>query len=191
MKTISRLMIPVLLMGVFALVGCGNKKPTGVVSTGEAPATPVSGTDGFGSTGPTSANPGDNAGVPGEDVDEAGRRLEGELHPVFFSFDKYELSQESRDTLTANARLLRDSPQFNIWIEGHCDERGTNEYNLALGDRRARASRDFLVAAGVAASRMTVISYGEERPFANGHDESAWSQNRRAHFKVKGRGISG
>ena len=121
----------------------------------------------------------------------AARKLEGDLRPVFFGFDKYDLSQESRDTLTANARLLRDSPAFNIWIEGHCDERGTNEYNLALGDRRARAARDFLVAAGVAANRMTVISYGEEHPFAMGHDESAWSQNRRAHFKVKGRGIGG
>ena len=69
-----------------------------------------------------------------------------------------------------------------VLIEGHCDERGTNEYNLALGDRRARAAMDFLVKYGVSASRIETISYGEERPFALGHDESAWWQNRRAHF---------
>lgn len=128
------------------------------------------------------ANPA-NATEPG-DIESDTARLERELNPVFFQFDKYDLSQESRDTLTRNAQALRDTPGFNVVVEGHCDERGTNEYNLALGDRRARAARDFLVSSGIPASRFTIVSYGEERPFAYGHDESSWSQNRRAHFRV-------
>ena len=187
----SKWMMLAVVVSALVLAGCAKNKNQGEVGTGSAPATDVSGSGDFGDTGASSANAGDGSAVSSEELDEAARKLEADLGPVFFAFDKYELSQESRDTLTANARLLRDSPAFNIWIEGHCDERGTNEYNLALGDRRARAARDFLVAAGVAANRMTVISYGEERPFAMGHDESAWSQNRRAHFKVKGRGIGG
>lgn len=184
-------MLLAFLMSALFIVGCAKNKDQADVGTGDAPATDVGGTGDFGAGGPSSAAPGDGSGVSSEDLDEEARRLEGALHPVFFAFDKFDLTQESRDTLTANARLLRDNPSFNVWIEGHCDERGTNEYNLALGDRRARAARDFLVAAGVGAGRMTVISYGEERPFAQGHDESAWSQNRRAGFKVKGRGIGG
>jgi peptidoglycan-associated lipoprotein len=184
------MMLAVLACAV-VLAGCGNKNKPEDVTSGGAPATDVQGSGNFGDQGPSSANAGDGSAISAEELDENARRLESQLRPVFFAFDKYDLTQESRDTLTANAKLLRDNPEFNLWIEGHCDERGTNEYNLALGDRRARAARDFLVAAGVASNRMTVISYGEERPFALGHDESSWSQNRRAHFKVKGRGIGG
>ena len=81
--------------------------------------------------------------------------------------------------------MLRDHPNVNVTIEGHCDERGTVEYNQALGEKRALAARDYLVAAGIAAARLDVISYGKERPFATGHDESSWQQNRRANFAVR------
>jgi peptidoglycan-associated lipoprotein len=104
------------------------------------------------------------------------------LKDAYFDFDRSELKLEAREALTRDAEYLMSNSGARVLIEGHCDERGTNEYNLALGDRRARAAMDFLVKYGVSASRIETISYGEERPFALGHDESAWWQNRRAHF---------
>jgi peptidoglycan-associated lipoprotein len=104
---------------------------------------------------------------------------------VFYAFDKSELTQASRDTLAQNAKLLKAAGNVKIVIEGHCDERGTNEYNLGLGERRANAAKDYLVSLGVSASSIKTISYGEEKPFAMGHDESAWKQNRRAHFGLQ------
>jgi peptidoglycan-associated lipoprotein len=87
--------------------------------------------------------------------------------------------------LDQDAKLLRGHAEMQITIEGHCDERGTVEYNQALGERRAQAARDYLVAAGVASPRIQVVSYGKERPFDDGHDEAAWSKNRRAHVVVR------
>ena len=81
--------------------------------------------------------------------------------------------------------MLRDNPTVNITIEGHCDERGTEEYNQSLGERRAQAAQDYLVAAGISASRLQTISYGKDKPFATGHDDASWQQNRRAHFTVR------
>ena len=106
----------------------------------------------------------------------------GDLKTVYFPLDSYSLDDASRTVLDANARLLRDHADFSVRIEGHCDERGTVEYNMSLGEKRADAVRDYLVAAGVPASRLATISYGKERPVADGHDESAWSKNRRAEF---------
>lgn len=107
-----------------------------------------------------------------------------ELDDIFFAFDKSDLSSDSKRRLENNAKKLKDAMSVSLTIEGHCDERGTNAYNLALGERRAKAARDYLASLGVATSRMTTISYGEERPFATGHTEQAWSLNRRAHFVV-------
>lgn len=107
------------------------------------------------------------------------------LADVFFDYDKSVLRKDAQDVLAANAEYLRANPDVKVLIEGHCDERGTTEYNLALGDRRARAARDFLVNYGIAAARIETISYGEERPFAQGQNEAAWSQNRRAHFAAR------
>lgn len=108
----------------------------------------------------------------------------GYLKDVFFDTDKSELRPDARELLAQNARWLLQHPSIKILIEGHCDERNTNEYNLALGWRRANAAKDYLVSLGVAADRISTISYGEERPFATCHDESCWWQNRRAHFVV-------
>jgi peptidoglycan-associated lipoprotein len=102
--------------------------------------------------------------------------------PAFFDFDSYALRDDARSVLDRDARMLRDNMGTSVTIEGHCDERGTVEYNQALGERRAQAARDYLVSAGIEASRIQIISYGKERPFADGHDESAWQQNRRAHL---------
>ncbi len=107
-----------------------------------------------------------------------------ELLPIFFAYDSHALDEAARATLDQNARKLRDQADLRIVIEGHCDERGTVEYNQALGERRARAVRDYLSWAGVPAARLTVVSYGKERPFEEGHTEAAWAANRRAHFVV-------
>jgi peptidoglycan-associated lipoprotein len=109
----------------------------------------------------------------------------GDFQPAFFDFDSYALRDDARQALDQNARLLRDNTGVMITIEGHCDERGTAEYNQALGERRAQAAREYLVQAGIDGGRIQTISYGKERPFDPGHDEAAWAQNRRAHFVVR------
>jgi len=104
------------------------------------------------------------------------------VEDVFFAFDEYDLSDQAMATLARNARILREHPDVVVLVEGHCDERGTIEYNLALGEKRAKAVRDYLVSLGVSGSRLRVTSYGESRPFALGSNEDAWAKNRRAHF---------
>ena len=104
---------------------------------------------------------------------------------VFFEFDKATLTPEARETLTKNGQWLRINSDIAITIEGHCDERGTNGYNLALGDRRAENVKTFLVDLGIDPARLTTLSYGEERPLDRGHGETAWAKNRRAHFLIR------
>ena len=108
-----------------------------------------------------------------------------ENEDILFEFDSASLSVEAQEILRAKAAWLRENPRARVMIEGHCDERGTNEYNLALGDRRAFSSKSFLVDLGIADSRLTTISYGEERPVDSRATEDAWTQNRRAHFVIK------
>lgn len=103
---------------------------------------------------------------------------------VYFEFDRAEIKPEGREILTRKAPIIKNRPKIKVLVEGHCDERGTPEYNMALGDRRAKAAQKFLVNLGVSASQLETISYGEERPAVMGHNESAWSQNRRAEFKA-------
>lgn len=104
------------------------------------------------------------------------------LADIHFDFDRYEIRPADGRTLDQNARWMRANPSSTILIEGHADERGTNEYNLALGDRRAKATMNYLVAQGVQASRLILISYGEERPLCQERSEACWAKNRRAHF---------
>ena len=118
-------------------------------------------------------------------------QAQGLVGDVFFDYDRAELKPEARERLAKNAQWLNANPQFLVTLEGHCDERGTNEYNLALGDRRAGAARDYLQSLGVNTGRLKTISYGEERPFCTEHDESCYSQNRRAHFMITGRANAG
>ena len=108
-----------------------------------------------------------------------------EFEAAYFDFDSYSLRDDARSALDRNARMMRDNPNVVVTIEGHCDERGTVEYNQALGERRAQAAREYLVGAGIEGSRLQTISYGKERPFSDGHDEGAWQQNRRAHFVTR------
>ena len=106
------------------------------------------------------------------------------LKPVFFKYDSDALDDTARRTIADNAEVMKKYGTWIITIEGHCDERGTAEYNLALGDRRAIAAKNYLMTLGVAPDRLKTVSYGNEFPFDPGHDESAWSQNRRAHFML-------
>lgn len=104
------------------------------------------------------------------------------LRTVFFDYDRAEIRGDQRATLQANADWLREHPNVRILVEGHCDERGTREYNLALGDQRAQAARDYMISLGINANRIETISYGEENPVAMGEGEQFWSQNRRGEF---------
>ncbi len=107
------------------------------------------------------------------------------LQRIHFDFDQYVLTDEAKSILVNNAGLLRAAPGVKIVVEGHCDERGSDEYNLALGEKRALATKDFLASLGVAADRISTISYGEEMPLNPAHTKEAWAENRRAEFKVK------
>ncbi|MFH1144889.1 MAG: peptidoglycan-associated lipoprotein Pal [Candidatus Eisenbacteria bacterium] len=155
---------------VLATVGCSKKPPAGEIlpPPGTTVAEPGTGTT-------------DRPVTPTTDTQAAELALED----VFFEYDKYHLTPAARELLAADAQILLQNRGARVLIEGHCDERGTREYNLALGDRRANAARDFLVTYGIEAGRIETISYGKERPFAFGTNESAWSQNRRAHFVVQ------
>ena len=139
---------------------------------------------------PGSSRDGSNTGGGSQDGATGGAQDRGDvgsgaargLKTIYFDFDKYNLRDDARRQLDANAEILRSNMDMNIVIEGHCDERGTDEYNLALGERRAQAAREYLVRLGIDASRINVISYGEERPVAPGHDEESWALNRRGEF---------
>jgi len=106
------------------------------------------------------------------------------FQPVFFALDSYDVDGAAQQVLTGDAAILKKYPTWVITIEGHCDERGTAEYNLALGEKRALAAKTYLVSLGIPADRLRTVSYGKEFPFDPGHDEGAWSKNRRAHFVV-------
>jgi peptidoglycan-associated lipoprotein len=109
---------------------------------------------------------------------------EFESENIYFDFDMSELKPEARTILTKKANYLKNNPRYNVRIEGHCDERGTNEYNIALGERRANAAKNYITALGVSSNRITTRSYGEEKPADPGHNEAAWEKNRRDEFKL-------
>jgi peptidoglycan-associated lipoprotein len=146
-------------------VGCASKKPT-------------NNPDGL------TANGGNNTGLALELKGDSDSGTAGGLSTVYFGFDSSTLGSDSQATLKANAEFLKANTSVDVQVEGHCDERGGIQYNLALGERRAKAVRDYLVALGVAAKRVSVISYGKEKPVAFGHEEDAWGRNRRANFVV-------
>ncbi len=120
-------------------------------------------------------------------TDPGGVRSATILQSVYFDFDRYEIREDAKPVLRANARGIKSNSRWgNITIEGHCDERGSEEYNLALGERRANAVKRYLMDLGVASSRLRTVSFGEAKPAVMGHDESAWRYNRRAEFRSRG-----
>jgi peptidoglycan-associated lipoprotein len=126
--------------------------------------------------------------LPG-DIEELNRvaQSRGYVQDAFFEYNDSTLTAAAQAALTSSATWLKKNGQYNLLIEGHCDERGTEQYNLALGDRRANQAKEYLVTLGVDAGRIRTVSYGEERPFDPGHDESAWAKNRRDHLVLVGK----
>jgi peptidoglycan-associated lipoprotein len=173
----------VLLMGATA---CRKGQPPVARPTPPAPPPPTA------STRPADPPPPVREPMPPQPLpadDVSGRSLDdlnrdSPLQPIFFDFDSSDVNDASRTVLQANAAVLKKYPTWVITIEGHCDERGTAEYNLALGERRAVAARAYLVSLGLDASRLRTVSYGSEFPFDPAHQESAWNRNRRAHFVI-------
>ena len=170
------LMVSLMLAALFLIAGCGgsDQTPTDQVDQPAPVDTEVVEPE------PVAEQ---EAEPEPEPIDYSSMRpQEYGIEDVFFAFDEYTLSDEAMATLTAAAAVMREHADVNYVIEGHCDERGTVEYNLALGEKRAVAARDFLISLGIPSSRLRLTSYGEERPFAYGSNESAWALNRRAHF---------
>ena len=157
------------MAAMVVLAGCAKKKPA------ELPPPPPSTTAPAETPAPT--GPVGNSIVPGSRADFLQQVGTDTIH---FATDKSDVDSEAQGVLTAQAKWLVAHPSVRVTVEGHCDERGTREYNLALGDRRATSAKNFLVGHGVPADRINTISYGKERPVATGSDESAWAQNRRA-----------
>jgi peptidoglycan-associated lipoprotein len=186
----SFLTATVLMLALLAASACGGKKPPiarptspppGGSTTGTRPPAPPEPV-----VEPTPVPP--EPSIAGADtmsdrsLDDINKQ--SPLQPVFFDFDSAEISAEGQKTLSADAEVLK---RYNTWvvsIEGHCDERGTAEYNLALGERRALAARTYLVSLGIAPERLRTVSYGKEFPFDPNHSEEAWAKNRRSHFVV-------
>jgi len=154
---------------LFCLIGVGLAGCPGSTPPSEAPPDASSQSKG---TAPPSGDQRQNVVVGGIPIDVGDR--------VFFAFDSSLLNADAQRTLQRQAVWLRSAEPRILTVEGHCDDRGTREYNLALGDRRASVVRDYLVAQGVPADRLRIVSYGKERPQVSGHDEAAWTQNRRA-----------
>ena len=125
--------------------------------------------------------------APGPLIEEARLfrpSVETHLEDIHFSFDQFDLDESSKQALRNNANVLRDNPEMRVEIQGHCDERGTNNYNLGLGERRVLSTKKFLTALGIESHRLTTISYGEEKPFCFDNNDDCWRQNRRSHFMV-------
>ena len=192
----SHVMFALLLAVGVVFVGCA-KRPATTQAAAPAPtgaAATTSGTTAPAPTGSTAAPAGGGTSSGGATTTGPTSRPSpseftaiSDLKDIHFDFDKYDIRPADAKTLDGNAGWLKSNPNHLVLIEGHCDERGTNEYNLALGERRAKSTMNYLVSQGVQASRITIISYGEERPICTQRTEECWAQNRRAHFLVKPR----
>ena len=184
-KTLIALMM---VLAVVAVGGCKKKKPVNNADMTITPTTVEPTTEVAPATEPAIAGDQTPDPLSGDLVDaNEYATSQGLLGDVFFDYDAFELRQDARDRLAQNAKFLTSHPEFILTIEGHADERGTNEYNLALGDRRANAAREYLSTLGVGGDRLRTVTYGEERPFCGESAESCWQQNRRAHFTITGR----
>ena len=162
----ARILTSVVLgVALIATAGCAKKRPETVLPPGDSPAGTV-----------------DNSSGDTEGVSPLNEQFKREVtsDTIHFALDQYDLDPEARAILDSQVRWLIAHPGTRVTIEGHCDERGTREYNLGLGDRRANAAKNYLAARGVSPTRITTISYGKERPVALGSDEQSWAANRRA-----------
>src|SRR3954453_9126995 len=190
-RLVPKVPIAGLMLCVLIVSACGGKKPP--VARPVPPPPPATAGSGSASRPPAPPEPvAEPTIVPPEPVrherissaslDDLNRN--SPLKPAFFEYDSSDLTSDAQRALNDNAGVLKQYPAWTVTIEGHCDERGTAEYNLALGERRAVAARAYLVSLGVSADRLRTVSYGKEFPFDPGHDEAAYAKNRRAHFVI-------
>jgi peptidoglycan-associated lipoprotein len=188
MKKIGcRVLMPMLVMGLlFTIPACQKKQissdPSAVSGSG-AGMGGAAGRKGIGEQDLGGAAGRQGMGAGG--AIGAGERSSFENEDIFYSYDSSSLTTQAQDVLRKKAAFLKANPNVKVTIEGHCDERGTNEYNLALGEARAKSAKAFMVDLGIPAARMATISYGEERPLVQGHNEEAYAKNRRAHFVIE------
>ncbi len=180
----SHVMLTSLLVLGVVLTGCA-KRPATTAAAAPAPTGQAATTPGASAAAPAPAAP-----APATTAAPARPEIKEfvsvpELKDIHFDFDKYDIRPGDAKVLDSNAGYLKSNANHLVLIEGHCDERGTNEYNLALGERRAKSTMNYLVSLGIDGGRITVISYGEERPLCTERAEACWAQNRRAHFLVK------
>ena len=176
MRPILSSMTLVALILTFLFVGCAKEEPP--PPTTEAPPRPAA-------PPPPPPPPPAPTPPPGPSISQQAFQ-EFQNQDINFDFDQYDLRTDARTILDRKASFLNQNGSVRVQIEGHCDERGTNEYNMALGERRANAAKQYLTTAGISAGRLSTISYGEERPLDPGHSEAAWARNRRAHFVITG-----
>jgi peptidoglycan-associated lipoprotein len=188
MMMVRRIAVVLTAVSLAAAVACGKKAPPVArpapppPTTGTAPSPPPSPPDPVREPTSIPAEPVRDDAIASASLDDLNRN--SPLKPVFYELDSSEVSPAGQKVLDENATLLKRYGSWAITIEGHCDERGTAEYNLALGERRAVAARAYLVAQGISADRLRIVSYGKEFPFDPGHDEAAFGKNRRAHFVI-------
>lgn len=183
----------VILLGIAACAPSTTNKPD--TTSANRPGAAASGAERRAGEGQRGGTGESNTGVSSLKQLEEGKSpatpASSPLKDVFYEFDRYDLTTDARSTLRANADWLKSNPAARVEIEGHCDERGTSEYNLALGAKRAQAARDFLATLGIPAERLSTISYGHEIPVCREHSEDCWKQNRRARFVIlQGRSTS-
>ena len=181
------------LMALLLVVGaCGPKDAPAVpadVADTPPPSTsrPAEPTDvGSGAKPDTSKDAGDLILPPEVMAADKVAREKGLIGDIYFDFDKYDLKPEARERLSKNADFMKQNTKYVIEIQGHCDERGTNDYNIALADRRANAAREYMATLGIADSRLKTVSFGEEKPTCTDHNESCWWRNRRGEFHIVG-----
>jgi peptidoglycan-associated lipoprotein len=194
----SALLVAPLLGLTLFLAGCPKRPATSVASapapgvaapaapSAAAPAAPMTPSAPPAAAAPATPTPAPAAPAPaGAPPKPSEFQVNANLKDIHFDFDKYNIRPGDASILDANAAWLKQNPGNLILVEGHCDERGTAEYNLALGERRAKSTMNYLVSQGVAANRITIISYGKERPLCTEKTEACWAQNRRAHHLTK------
>jgi peptidoglycan-associated lipoprotein len=188
-RTVTRIATSLALAGL--ITACGKKPP--VVAPPPAPSStpaiqpPSSTSNRPPDAPPVPPNPTDPSAVgtrPLDNVSVEEINKNSPFKPVFFQLDADTIDDEGRKALENNAQILKQYPEWVITVEGHADERGTSEYNLALGERRALAAKNYLLTLGISADKVRTVSYGKEFPFNPGHDEAAWALNRRAHFML-------
>jgi peptidoglycan-associated lipoprotein len=181
LRSPNRFVLPLLV--ACALIGCGKKKPPASLSTAPPPSTtaPESDDSSFAQFGSESSD----SGIAASDINRgyAADAAPAELQRIHFDYDKSDITTDAREILNQNAAYLRVHSNLVIEVGGHCDERGSTDYNIALGERRGRAAQRYLAELGISSAKLKVISYGEDRPLSFGHTEYDYALNRRVEFK--------